>query len=344
MQRRIAVVRRALKLQGGVGFGGDAISQSLDHPRLADAGITLDQEDPARGGLGLVPQRHQQIDFRLTIDQGREAVRLRCVEPCFDVADTDDPPDLDGLVEPLKLMLAHRSIFEGIAQQLARVVGDHDRVRRRQGLKACRQVRGRTDDRLVAGRFVADHFARDDQPGRHADADGKSEIVVPRQPEPGDALDDGERRIGCPLGDIFLRGRIAEQHQNAVAHIARHMPAMAGDDVVAGAAVRAEHIEKVFRVHGLGELGRSDEIAEHDRQLTPLGLQRPQAAAVGDGAKAMSCILSRGHSSHRKCRKSGGHRPNRAEPSKFVARRNLKFDLSPGEERKLAAHRQRPTG
>ena len=61
-------------------------------------------------------------------------------------------------------------------------------------------------------------------------------------------------------------------------------PSKPADDLGDAAVVGADHVAQVLGVEPRGERGRADEVAEHDRELTPLGLSGrcgPRGRRVG---------------------------------------------------------------
>jgi len=69
-----------------------------------------------------------------------------------------------------------------------------------------------------------------------------------------------------------MRLRIAEIDQHAVTHVPRDEAIELGDNSGDGAVISADHIAQIFGVDARRELGRADQVAEHDSQLSPLGL------------------------------------------------------------------------
>ena len=87
----------------------------------------------------------------------------------------------------------------------------------------------------------------------------------------GDGSDQLQARAHRVLGIMLMGPRIAEIHQHAVAHILRHEPAEAADRVSDTSVIVRNDFPQVFRVQAGGERGRTDQVAEHDRDLATLG-------------------------------------------------------------------------
>jgi tetratricopeptide (TPR) repeat protein len=71
-----------------------------------------------------------------------------------------------------------------------------------------------------------------------------------------------------------MRLRIAEIDEDPVAHVFGDKPAEAGDNLFDPAVIDADHLAQILGIEAPRKHGRPDEIAKHDRQLSPLGLDR----------------------------------------------------------------------
>ena len=83
-------------------------------------------------------------------------------------------------------------------------------------------------------------------------------------------LRQGQPGPDSPDGIILVSLRIAEIREHAVAHVLRHEAAELGDRSGAGFMIGAEDWAVLFGIESVCEGCRSDEIAEHHRQLPPL--------------------------------------------------------------------------
>ena len=70
-----------------------------------------------------------------------------------------------------------------------------------------------------------------------------------------------------------MRLRIAEIDQDAVAHVPRDKAAEALDHLGDGAVIGAEDLAQILWIQPRRQLRRADQIAEHHRQLSPLGFR-----------------------------------------------------------------------
>jgi hypothetical protein len=76
------------------------------------------------------------------------------------------------------------------------------------------------------------------------------------------------------LGIVLVGPRIAEIGQHAVAHVLGDKAAAASDDLGDAAVIGADDRAQILRVEPRRQRGRPDQVAEHHRQLPPLGLGR----------------------------------------------------------------------
>src|SRR5215472_7510802 len=68
-----------------------------------------------------------------------------------------------------------------------------------------------------------------------------------------------------------MRSRIAEIDENTVAHVFRDKAVERVDSVGDHATIGGDDLTQIFGIEPRGELCRSDQVAEHYRQLPPLG-------------------------------------------------------------------------
>ena len=97
----------------------------------------------------------------------------------------------------------------------------------------------------------------------------------------------GDHQAGLygPLRVVLMRFRIAEIGQHPVTHIFGDETAGLLDLVGAAAMIDAKDVVHVLRIQLRRKFGRTDQIAEHDRQLATLCGQRHrlEARAARDG-------------------------------------------------------------
>jgi len=68
-----------------------------------------------------------------------------------------------------------------------------------------------------------------------------------------------------------MRLRIAEINENAVAHVPGDEAIEPGDDFANGVVICADDLTQILGIEPSRELGRTDQIAEHHRQLPAFG-------------------------------------------------------------------------
>jgi hypothetical protein len=192
----------------------------------------------------------------------------QCLEPARDDARTQHLPGRRRRADALDLDAAEIAVLEKIADQPARACGDDDSTRLGQGLQAGGEVRRFADDRLLLRRAFADQIADDDQPG--SDPDAPLELYGP-DIEATDCVDDVKPCPDRPLGIVFMRLRVAEINQHAVAHVFGDKAVEPDDDLGDGAVIGGDDLAQILGIEPRRERGRADQIAEHHRKLPALG-------------------------------------------------------------------------
>ena len=238
-------------------------------------GFAGDQHDLAVAGFGARPSAQQQFDLLVAADQWGQCRSAQRLEPARDDARTQYLPSRHRCGDALDLDGAETADLEEIADQPARARGDDDRVRLGQGLQAGGEVGGFADDRLLLSRACADQVADHHQPGGDPDPRlklGGFDI------EATDSFDQAQPCPDRPLGIVLMRSRIAEIDQNPVAHVLGDKTVEAPDDIGDGAVIRGDDLAQILGIKPRGKRRRTDQIAEHDRQLPALGILRRRIA------------------------------------------------------------------
>jgi hypothetical protein len=268
VQDAVAVIGRALIAQPRVRLVRDLGRELSGEPRLADAGLTREQDDLAGAGPGLAQPVAQPGALRRPPDEvGEPAARRLEAALCY--GDAFDRKGFDRLGETLRSLPAEIGQPEQVADEAAGGAGDDDLPGLRHGLQACREIGGLADHRLLLRRALADQIADDDKPGGNADADG--------EPLRSTGLQARHRRCyfqpgpDRPLGVVLMRPRIAEIGQDPVAHVFGDKAVIARDDARNGILIGAELLPQFLGVESHRQRRRADEVAEHHRQLPPLG-------------------------------------------------------------------------
>ncbi len=173
-------------------------------------------------------------------------------------------------------------VFEQFTGKTPRHCIDDDRVRRRRRLQARREI-GRFADDIALLHFAgAEQLADDDQAGGDADAHLMGpHLFLPRvrgRVGRGKALCHGfrqrQRAAHGIFGVVFMRLRIAEIDEDAVAHIFRDIAAELGHGFGRAFVIGGDDLAQILRIELRRQRGRADKIAEHHRDLAPLGRVR----------------------------------------------------------------------
>jgi len=266
------VIGRALIAQPRVRLARDLGGELSGETRLADAGLAREQDDLAGAAPGLVQAVVQQGALGRPPDEVGDPAARR-LEPALRHGDALDREGLDRLGEALRCLAAEIGEPEEVADEAASGAGEDDLTRLRQSLQARREV-GR-----VAGDIVLYNLAaHDNQPGGNPHARLELfDLIQLRHP-----IDQRQSAARGTLGVVLMRPRIAEIGQHPVAHVAGDKPAKALDDLCDAAMVSADNPAQIFGIEPRRQRGRADEIAEHHRQLPPLGsVVRPRTGRYG---------------------------------------------------------------
>src|SRR5215831_8587584 len=128
------MMRRAEVAQPEMRLGGQPLQERAGQSRLADAGLTDQQHDPAFALLGLPPAAAQQLEFLLAPDQRGEGDLVLRLEPAFDRALGQHLPSAERLVKAFERYAAKLAIIEVATGQPPRARRDYHRAGPRQGL------------------------------------------------------------------------------------------------------------------------------------------------------------------------------------------------------------------
>ena len=124
---------------------------------------------------------------------------------------------------------------------------------------------------------LAEHFAgRVDHDGAGLEPDAGGKLGRARSGVPGVELGeralDGERGAHRAFGVVLLRLRVAEQRHQPVAELLQHMAAKPRHRRRGFVEIGADQIAPVLRVEPRRETRRADQIAEHHRDRSALGV------------------------------------------------------------------------
>jgi len=121
---------------------------------------------------------------------------------------------------------------------------------------------------LFLCRSFADQIAADHQPG------GDPYVNLQLHRPNIEATDRGNRvqpRPDRPLRVVLMGLRVAEIDQHCVADGLADKAIEAGDDFDDGTVIRGDNLAQIFGIEPRRQRRRADEVADHHRQLPPLG-------------------------------------------------------------------------
>ncbi len=213
-----------------------------------------------------MPVALQQVDLLLTPDQRRGRRPVQRLEPAFDSALTNHLIGMDRLRKAFHLDGAKIPIFEKTADQLPRLRPDHDRVGFSKSLQAGGEVRRLAHDAALLPFAGGDQIANDDLPGADADTNPQWLGLL----ELPNGIDESEASAHRLLGGVLVRLRVAEIHQNSVAHILGDKAAEVSDRIGDTAVIRTDDLTQILWIETRRERRRTNEIHEHDSQLSTL--------------------------------------------------------------------------
>ena len=240
-------------------FGRDAA--------LADAGLADQQHRLAVARPCARPALQQQRGFCVAVDQRREPGAVCGGEAAVGAACAQHAPHANGLGNAFERVFAAVFALEGVGHQAACGGSDEDLVGLGQRLHTRGDVGRGADRGLGQGRIATAGFAHHDGAGGDADANAQ-------RPHCGhglDGVDDLQRGQQGPLGRVFVGAWPAEVHHQSVTQVLRHVSGVAFHRSTADLLVALHQRAQVFGVELMRQRGGTHQVAEHDRQLAPLG-------------------------------------------------------------------------
>ena len=132
------------------------------------------------------------------------------------------------------------------------------------------QVRRLSDHLVLLGSFGFDEVADHDDPG--GDADAHLQRSAGGGLELGHRLDQREPGTHGAFGIVLVGLGIAEIDQYAIAHVPSDETSGLDDEIGAATVVRTDDPLHVLGVEPGRERGRTNEVAEHDREMAALGV------------------------------------------------------------------------
>ena len=194
-------------------------------------------------------------------------------------------------IETLESLPAEVQAAKARAEQLVRAGRDDHLARQGHRLQARCQVGRAADDGLFTRRARADDFAHHHRARGNAHAQPQPHATGQRLQgrHGGHQFQPGAR--GAP-GVVFMRLRVAEEREDAVAHVAVDEAPVARDDAACGGLEGAQDDAQFLDVQRVGQRGGIGEVAEHDGDLAPLGFgTRCVGLQGGRGQRGIGGVL-----------------------------------------------------
>ena len=233
----------------------------LDQARLAESRLADDQHQLAVALPRPLPAPHQHGDFLVATDERREMALPRAASAA---ARPHEPEQRHRLRHALEFMAAALLGDEQTGDLALHPRCHHDRAWLGQRLHPRRDV----------GRIAVNLARRIDHYRAGFDADARVERRLARTGvlavHLGERALDRERRPRRAFGVVLLRHRIAEQRHQPVAELLGDVAAHLRHRRRGGIEIGADQIAPVLGIEPRGDAGRTDEIAEHHRDMAAL--------------------------------------------------------------------------
>jgi hypothetical protein len=120
------------------------------------------------------------------------------------------------------------------------------------------------------------HLANNDGPGVDADANGELHAIVALKPgvDSTHPVENAQTGVHGSHRVVFMGAGIAKVDEEAIAEILSDIALIALDNRSRRLLIDPHHLPQLFRVELSGEIRRSDEVAEHHRELPALRVRR----------------------------------------------------------------------
>ena len=282
-QRAVGVPAAVARARAGQRAAlGQLRDQLGNQPRLADARLSADEHEPG------VPLPRDALELRLEHRKlllASDEVGCGVRQPGRTLDRTEQAPRrqrsaLAACGGRRHGARPHRARDEPVGQ-----LAQQDAADGRGLLEASRGV-----DRVPGGeRLTARGITRDDLAGVHADPHGQvhPELDTKICAQLGDAGSQVERSPNRPESIVFVGRREAEDAHHRVSDVLLHLPAVSPQGARRSLEVARLDVPQHFRIEALPERGRTDEIAEDDRdQRPPLTRRRLAERESAAGAEA----------------------------------------------------------
>ena len=271
-------------------FGAQEAEQLANEPRLADPWLSR-QPDHLRIARPCPPPRSDQlIELGTTPDQRGEALLGGCqIESVAGTRVSNGGEDLDRLADALECVQAHRLEIDEAHALLTGTRADRDRAGGCDPLDPRRHVGSVAHHvaqlPVVTGAHVGDHGLA----AVHADPYGQAGEVGA---ESVDGIDQREAGSdGTHAGERIGDG-VSEVGEHAVTHEVADVASLGFDCSADGSLVRLDDGGELLDVQRLRHRGRSDEVAEHESDVSSFTVgRRPhdvRSARAGSNGRVAS--------------------------------------------------------
>ncbi len=124
---------------------------------------------------------------------------------------------------------------------------------------------------------LSDEITDHDGAGSYPSPDGQLKACAQLRNHPREVNPSANR----PFSVVFMCLRITKVREYTFCHVASHVAAKFLDGGFGRILVRAINFTKFLGIEGLRKFSRTDEITEHQRQLTPLSISDRRRARAG---------------------------------------------------------------
>ena len=224
----------------------------------------------ALAGYRLAPSLKHQRQLLVAPDHGQRPARSPGLKAAAGGALAEDLEATHGAGEALEPGRPKLAQLEQLAQEPARAVGDYHGTGRGCLLQPRRQIWRLAHHRLLASRALTDKGSHDHEAG--CDADPRGERFSGRGGKPGNNPDDRQAYLHGALSVVLVRLGPAEVGEHAVSEELREVAAVARDLARDRVLVGPEDLLHLLRVQPAAQCRRADQVAEHNRELSTLGL------------------------------------------------------------------------
>ncbi len=266
VERTVDEERGALEHQRPDRLGLKARPKSTDYSTLADAGFALKDDQPTRPDLlDPAPCLQKRPDFLVAPHHHRQSALACRFEAAFHFADADDAKDPRRTAYAFQLLESEVLKKEFAARQSAGTLADDERARLRDRLQPGSEIHRVPNGVAFTGR---------DHDNARGDADANLQAAGNRKLKRGHRLDDVEPGANGAAGLALVRQRETKKRDDAVPETGENVSLVSDDAARAGLFVGSDDDLQRFRIEGLRQGRKPDQVAKQHRELAPLSHRR----------------------------------------------------------------------